>query len=854
MEMTTPGTVLRLTDVSKSFGGVAALTNVSFEVCAGEVHALLGENGAGKSTLMAIAAGSLAADQGRVEIGDEELTTPSPSAAQGLGVGVVYQHPALANDLTVLENMLLYVPADRRPSFSEARRWAGERLARIGAHVDPLRRAADLSAAEHQLVEIAKALSLDPRVLILDEPTAALSAGEVSHLFDQVRRIREAGTAVVYISHRIPEVTEISDRLTVLRDGQKRGTFRIEDVSEDDILGLIVGRQLSALFPDKPDGHSCEALLELRNLSGEHFDDVDLTVHSGEILGLAGVAGNGQVELLRAPAGLEPHDGEIQLAGAPQKLNSAVAARNAGILYVPADRQREGVFMSLSVRENAAAISLSDYARFGFVRRSDELRAVTTEMEELAVKAASPEAAITSLSGGNQQKVVFARVLLGEPTVLLCDEPTQGVDVGAKAEIYRLLREIAADGKAIVVCSSDTLELEGLCDRVVIMSRGHAVDTLSGDEVTEERITGAAVTATQTRRDRSESRDAESGDGKSRDANTRDAGDITRSRLARFLGGDNVAVPIIALVIALLGAYVGIRNPDFLGSFNIANLLLLSTALMLVSIGQLIVLLTAGVDLSVGPMMGFGLVILTASATDERGTGGLLIGVVLLLAAGLAVGLVNGSLVRFARISPVIATLATFIAIQGVALLINPVPEGLLSASVADTLSKTIGGLIPVVFIVVVLIAIGCELLLRRSRFGVALRAIGSDDAAAHRMGVNVGRTLLLAYALAGLFAALAAIMLAVQIGTGDATAGQNYTLQSVAAVVLGGASIYGGRGSMIGAALGALLLGEVVNALPFLDLGDQWQFWLPGAIVLVAAAIYARASGIRLAAARAEP
>jgi ribose transport system permease protein/ribose transport system ATP-binding protein len=835
--MSTPRTVLTLTDVRKAFGGVLALKGVSLEVRAGEVHALLGENGAGKSTLMAIAAGSLAPDAGTVEIDGEPLLTSSPKAAQALGVGVVYQRPAIAQDLTVLENLVLAMPAERRPSFSRARAWAQERLERGGARIDPLRRATELNAAEQQLVEIAKALALDPRVLILDEPTAALSAAEVDHLFEQIRAIRAAGTAVVYISHRIPEITEIADRLTVLRDGENRGTFPVAEVSEGDILALIVGRELSAMFPDKPAGMTGDPLLELRGLSGDNFDDVTLTVRAGEILGLAGVAGNGQRELLRAAAGLEPHDGEVALGGAAVKANNPVAAQRAGIRYVPADRHREGLFESLTVRENIVANALQEHARHGFVVRSEEERAVVAELERLAVRTSSPEAAVTTLSGGNQQKVVFGRALMSEPAVLLCDEPTQGVDVGARAEIYRLLRGHAAEGKAIVVCSSDALELEGLCDRVVIMSRGHAVVSLAADEVTEEGITGAAVTATQSRRELAAR-----------------APGATRGGLARFLRGDNVAVPVIAVVIAVLAAYTGARNGDFLGSFNLSNLLLLATALMLVSIGQLIVLVTGGVDLSVGPMMGLGVVIFTGFATDEKGTGGLLIGLALLVAAGLAVGLVNGSLVRFARIPPLIATLATFIAVQGVALLINPVPEGLLAADATDKLSKTIGGLVPIVFVAVVVIAGGCEWLLRRSRLGLALRAVGSDQASAHRIGVGVGRTLLVAYALCGLFAALAAIMLAVQIGTGDAQAGQNYTLQSIAAVVLGGASIYGGRGSVVGAILGALLLSELIAALPFLQLGDQWQFWLPGATVLVAAAIYARASGTRLAAVDAEP
>jgi ribose transport system ATP-binding protein len=838
--MSTARTVLKLTGVRKAFGGVAALKGVSFDVRAGEVHALLGENGAGKSTLMAIAAGSLEPDAGTVEIDGDELTTPSPSAAQALGVGVVYQRPAVANDLTVLENMALAMPAGRRPSGSRALNWAQERLDAIGAAIDPLRRAAELTAAEHQLVEIAKALALDPKVLILDEPTAALSAAEIDHLFKQVRAIREAGTAVVYISHRIPEVTEISDRLTVLRDGENRGTFPIAEVSEQDILNLIVGRELEAMFPDKLGEDGGETLLDVRKVSGESFDEVSFSVRSGEIVGLAGVVGNGQQELMRAIAGLEAvQSGEIELRGEVADVGNPVRAQKHGVHYVPADRHREGLFESLNVRENSAANALDRFTQMGFVRRAEEERAVDAEMAKLAVRASSPEAGVTTLSGGNQQKVVFARALLGEPQVLLCDEPTQGVDVGARAEIYRLLRSLADDGKAIVVCSSDAQELEGLCDRVVIMSRGSAVADLKGGDVTEERITGAAVTATGHRRERGERRET--------------GGEAARTRLNRFLRGDNVAVPVIGAVILALALYTYSQNADFTSSFNVQSILLLSTALMLVSIGQLIVLLTGGIDLSVGPMMGLGLVIVTTFMTEERGGGGILLGLAVLIGAGIVLGLLNGSLVRFARISPVIATLATFIAVQGVALKINPIPEGLLSPDIFEQLSKSVGDAIPYAFIVVFAVAIGCELLLRRGRFGRSLRAVGSDETAAHRIGVRVTPTVLAAYVLCAVFAGLAAIMLAVQIGTGDAQAGQQYTLQSIAAVAIGGASIYGGRGSVIGAVLGAILLTEVINALPFLDLGEAWLYWLPGGIVLVGAAIYARASGAKIAAVEAE-
>lgn len=831
----TARTELELVGIEKSFGGVHALKGVDLEVKAGEVHALLGENGAGKSTLMAVAAGVVAPDSGTITIGGERLSVSTPAAAQALGIGVVYQHPAIADDLTVLENMLLApLPADQRPAYRNAAAWAREQLDELGAFIDPYQRVSELTAAERQLIEIAKTLALKPKVLVLDEPTAALGAAEVDHLFEQVRRIRSKGTAVVYISHRIPEVTELADRLTVLRDGRYRGTFNVADVTEDDILELIVGRELSAVFPDKA-GAAGVPVLRVKDLNGEAFSEINFEVGAGEIVGLAGVIGNGQREVMRAVAGLETSSGSVEINGESISFRTPTQARAAGVSYVPGDRQREGMFDSLSVRENAAVNALGSFRRGGLVSSGVERRTVKAELEELSVKTASPESGITTLSGGNQQKVVFARSLLAEPTVMLCDEPTQGVDVGARVEIYKLMRRLASEGKAVVVCSSDAVELEGLCDRVLIVSRGSVVESLAGDDVTENAITGAAVKSSQARHS-----------GKEVEKRERQSW-LQGGRLGRFLRGDNVAAPIIGLMIALVALYTSAQDSEFLSSFNVNNMLLLSTALILVSLGQLMTLLTAGVDLSVGPMVGLGLVIFTSFATEEKGMGGVLVGVGLLLVAGLVVGLVNGGLIRGLKINPVIATLAMFIAIQGIALTINPIPDGLLGRDAYDMLSTSLGETIPVVFIVVVLVALAMQYVLRRTRYGMALRAVGSSEDAAVRVGVRVNLTVVSAYVICAIFAALASVMLAVQIGTGDATAGQNYTLQSIAAVVIGGASIYGGRGSFLGALLGAFLLTEIINALPFLQLDDAWQYWVPGGIILIAAAIYARASRSRL-------
>jgi ribose transport system ATP-binding protein len=808
--------VLELRDVRKSFGGVRALRGVSFDLLPGEVHALLGENGAGKSTLMAIAAGALHPDSGTVRIDGVELV-PSPSAARDLGLAVVYQHPAVVDHLTVAENMALAVPRARRPRLGSSAAWAAERLAMIGAAIDPHARGEDLTVAERQMVEIAKALAVEPKVLILDEPTAALNASEVRHLFEQVAAVRDRGTAIVYISHRIPEVLRIADRITVLRNGEGRATVAGQDVSEEEIVKLIVGRELSAVFPPKAAATTGAALLRVSELSNVSCHEVSLTAHAGEILGLAGAEGNGQRELIRALAGIEPHQGSVTVESDEAPVSGILDTRAAGVIYIPGNRTREGVFGGLSVRENAAASSVGEYAQVGIVRRGLEAAAVNAGLSTVAVKTHSPESDVATLSGGNQQKVVFARSLLSEPRVLLCDEPTQGVDPGARAEIYRLLRELAERGRAVIVLSSDAVELEGLCDRVAVFSRGHLIATLEGEEVSEERITRTAVGSTTER-----------------------AAAAAQPRRARWLRGDRAPVGLLLAAIILLGGFTAASDSAFLTTVNLQSMLFLAAALAFVSLGQLTVVLTGGIDLSVGSMMAI-TVVLLSFFLSKVGAGELLLGLVVALAAGTAVGLLNAALVRIARISPIITTLATLSILGGAALLLRPSPAGIIQQSFMTGLQTSLGGVVPIVLLAAFAVAVGCEVALRRTVFGLGLRAIGCDESSAHRIGVRVTPTVMAAYLLSALFATLAGILLAGQVGVGDPTVGGSYTLSSVAAVVLGGASMYGGRGSYLGAALGAVFTTEVLNATTFLHLGQEWQYWLPGAFLLVAATAYVR-------------
>jgi len=815
--------VLGLKGVSKTFPGVVALESVSLEVSEGEVHALLGENGAGKSTLMAIAAGAMAANSGTVEIGGISLDAASPSRAQELGIAVVYQHTSVLHELTVAENLLYCVPKERRSATINAYQWISAQLALVGAVFDRRTRVGELSVAERQLVEIAKALALQPKVLVLDEPTEALTAKETEQLFVNIERITALGTAVVYISHRLPEVKRVADRITVLRDGKVRGTFLADGISESEILSSIIGRPVDHAFPEKGKLRSGKApLLVARKISNGVLQGIDLELAPGEVVGLAGIEGNGQREFIRSLAGLAPAVGEFRINGKQTALGEPTRIQDAGVVYLPGDRHFEGLFMSLSVRENIVVLVLDALSRLGFVSPPRESSLVAGQIAALAIKTPSPDARIASLSGGNQQKVLFARSLSREPAVLLADEPTRGVDAGARMELYRILRETAARGGAVVVLSSDVIELQGLCDRVLVFSRGQIAKMLIGDEITEENITGAAINS-DVQRERTGSHY-----------------DTRRAWLRRFISGDYAPFLILLALIILLGLYTASVSEFFLTTRSINGALFLVSALAFVSMGQLIVLLTGGIDLSVGPLTGLTVVILSFFAGDDQGAVEFIFGLGVAAATAMAVGFANGILVRGIRLTAVIATLTTYIALQGVALLLRPTPGGYFRSEIVDRLAAKVGPF-PIAFLIVVVVALGAEWVLRRTRFGMELRAIGSSEIAAHRLGARVNRTVILAYVLCSLFTAVGGLLLSAQVGIGDPAVGVNYSLQSISAVVLGGASIFGGRGSFLGTLAGAVLIQEITTATGFLGLGTAWQYWLPGLLILVAAGMYSR-------------
>jgi rhamnose transport system ATP-binding protein len=491
-------TLLQLTGISKTFGGVRALQGVSFDLRAGEVHALIGENGAGKSTLIKIITGAYQLDEGTLEVQGQPITDNDPSRARALRIAAIYQQPALFPDLTVAENVALGLEPPRvwrRIRWGERRTQAEQLLQSIGASVSPDTEVRRLTMPEQQLVEIARALGADARILILDEPTASLSDQEVENLFRVIRELKEHGVGMIYISHRLEELPQIADRVTVLRDGTLVRTCRMSEVSRADLIRMMVGRELSAVFPkiEVPRG---EVALEVRDLgcreSGVH--GVNLSVRAGEILGLAGLVGAGRTELARVLFGLTPADaGEIRLRGRPVTVDSPARAVQLGIAYVPEDRRCHGVILDMPVSANTTLAVLRKISTLGFLRFSQEYHLVAGFVSRLGIKTPSVETPVGNLSGGNQQKVALARWLATKPAVLILDEPTQGVDVGAKAEIHRLMGELAGQGLAILMISSELPEILGMSDRIVVLHGGTVAGSLDRTTATQEAVLELAL-------------------------------------------------------------------------------------------------------------------------------------------------------------------------------------------------------------------------------------------------------------------------------------------------------------------------------------------------------------------------
>ena len=493
-----PTLLLDARSITKSFAGLRALRGVSFDLRPGEVHALVGENGAGKSTFIKIVTGAERADAGTLSVSGTPVADMDPHASRALGIAAIYQQPSLFPHLTVAENIGLALERGgvwRTIDRGARRTRAAALLTRIGAAIDPDRLVASLTMPEQQVVEIAKAIGADARVLIMDEPTASLTDREVAGLFEVIGRLRAAGAGIIYISHRLEEIFAIADRITVLRDGEAVGTCETSQVTRDDLIRMMVGRDLAAVFPKRAVAPG-ETALAIRNLSNRRTGvrDVSFAVRRGEILGLAGLVGSGRTQLAEILFGLTPADsGEIAVHGTPVRIESPADAIRLGIGYVPEDRRQHGVLLDMSVAANASLASLGAVSRRGLIDRAAEASAAARYVERLRIKTPDVETAVGALSGGNQQKVALARWLATGPSILILDEPTQGVDVGSKAEIHALMQDLAEGGMAIVMISSELPEILGMSDRIAVMRAGTIRATFDRREATAAKILAAAL-------------------------------------------------------------------------------------------------------------------------------------------------------------------------------------------------------------------------------------------------------------------------------------------------------------------------------------------------------------------------
>jgi ABC-type sugar transport system ATPase subunit len=477
--------------IGKSFPGVRALDGVEFTMLPGEVHALVGENGSGKSTLMKILAGEVQPDEGRIVLDGEEVSFRGPSQAIAAGITATAQEVVLVPDLTVAENVLLGRLPRRRwgIDWPAARRRAAEVMAGLELDVDPMAYAGRLSLDLQQMVSIAQSLSLRSRLLIFDEATSSLTEDQVEALFRTIKRLSDGGTSIVFISHRLREIYSVADRVTVLRDGRVVGTLPIAEADQARVTSMMVGRELGDYF-GKQEMERGPVVLSVRGLGDGHvLQDISFDVHSREIVGLAGLVGAGRTELLRMLFGMHHiADGEVTIDGRPVRIREPRDAIAQGLALVPEDRRRSGLVPMLSLRHNLSMATKARITQGLIVRRSEERALAAKYVDRLRIKSRSLETPVSMLSGGNQQKVVVGKWMAMDPRIWLLDEPTRGVDVGAKAEIHRLLSDLAASGMGILMSSSELTDLLGVCDRVLIMFRGRMVAELPRSDATEERV------------------------------------------------------------------------------------------------------------------------------------------------------------------------------------------------------------------------------------------------------------------------------------------------------------------------------------------------------------------------------
>lgn len=828
--------ILSVERVSKSFYGVKALKDVSFDVFPGEVVGLVGANGAGKSTLLKIIGGIFRCEEGKVFLEGEKLEGINPHIAQQKGIISVYQELNLFSHMSVAENLLIgkeHHTWAGTINWQSHRRQAAALLAELDLDIDPDAQVASLSVAQQHLVEIARALQAAPKLLLLDEPTAALSETEIQWLFARVKDLVDKGTTVLYVSHRLDEVTVLCSRCVILRDGslakELDGDFDVASIVQYMIghevtLGAASGRRLEG-----------EVVFECRNLTTGKVKGVSFGVRRGEILGIAGLVGAGRTELLRAIFGVDATTaGSVTINGRQLGARSPRSMIGNGLVLVPEDRKLEGLFLSENVRFNIAASTMDERVRAGLIDGPAERQAVRKAAEEVLLDPGRLEHQVKLLSGGNQQKAILAKALLVDADLLLLDEPTRGVDVGAREEIYQVIRGLAQKGKTIILVSSDWEELIALCDRMLVMAEGKITGELAGSDISQEKIMNlSSVTHVSQEGEQSRLGGAAlqwlrrvfvgapgSGGASGRKSAT--------ARLGALYRSSNTTI----LVLILLGFIaIGLSiNPSFRTWANTRNLMGQAMPFLLLTLGQLVVIVAGGLDLSVGALVAsttvLGMTIMLQNPAN------VLPGIAAMVGLALLVGAINGLLVVKAHIDSFVATLGMSIVLEGLALVITPKPLAPSPRILRNIAHTEVLGAPYALFIIVVVVAV-FALLLKYTALGRRFFAVGDNPTGSYWAGLPVVSTKFVSFIICSFMAVLTSLFMLGRTGAGDPVFGPGLELDSIACALIGGASLAGGTGSLAGAVCGVLVLTLLSNVLSLMEVNQWYQEVVRGVILL---------------------
>jgi ribose transport system ATP-binding protein len=800
----------------------------------------LGENGAGKSTFVQILAGAVQPDAGFITIRGAPFRVRNPREAQAVGISVVFQELSLIPDMTVEENIwfprepLSTIRTVRKNTLRKATR---ELLQRYQFPPLPLgREARRLSLSDQQLVEIAKALAHNPSVLILDEATSSLAQPETEWLLSLTRRLADSGLLIIYITHRLGEVRRIADRVTVFRNGETVAVHEAAKIDDEAIIAAMLGRRMERLYPERLPTATSRIAVSGRQLSSSHrLKDVNIDLREGEVLGVAGLQGHGQRDLFHSLFGISRAKGRVELWGQAVVVKNPrdVLIGTGGIALVPEDRRNHGLLLSKSVRENLTLSSISRFTRLGFTNRNKETSLVNEMVEFLRIKAAEDQP-VGTLSGGNQQKVIFGKMLLTEARVLLLYDPTRGIDVGTKGEIFQLMRDLCKKGYAILFYSSDLAELTHVADRIAVFRGGRVVSLLDGEALAEHNILSAMVEKDEATIGavspddgaQSEAADSEAPGSEPRSLTSPPVGS---SAWTSWLGDHRPFLVACGLLLALMVVYGSLRrNVASLEELNLDTTA--AMALLLAATGQTIVLLRGGIDLSIGGVISLGTV-LAATRFGHGPTTTIWIALILLI--GLTSGMINGLIINLLKLQPFLVTLATWSILAGTALIVLPTDGGSLPATWMALGAGTLFGLSSSVWLLGVLFLFW--LWFRKTRLGMVIRATGSKENSVYLSGVSLISVDVVTYGLSGLFSSLAALYLTTQTGTGSPTIGNDYILPSVAAAVIGGVSLFGGRGDLSGTVIGAFIMTLIGNLVFVLAVSSYWQPIVSGVILLVA-------------------